>query len=56
MAMTMPGKPGGQTGCGPHELNHAPVSDAAEVLEQVAVEAEIWAQHFGNAIDEVAVR
>ncbi len=46
----------GQVQRGAQVFEEALVRDAAEVFEQVAVIAEVWAQHLGNAEGEVAVR
>ena len=40
----------------PHELDQALMSDPAQLLEQVAVEAEVGSQHFGDGEREMAVR
>ncbi len=46
----------GQVQRGAEVFEEALVRDGAEVFEQVAVIAEVWAQHLGNAEGEVAVR
>ncbi len=46
----------GQAERGAQVFDQALVRDAAEVLEQVAIEAEVWAQHLGHAESEVAMR
>ena len=49
------GQPFGQAEGGAHEVQQAFVGDAAERLEQVAVEAEVGAQHLGDGEGNVAV-
>jgi hypothetical protein len=46
----------GQVERGAQVFEQALVSKTAQVLEQVAVEAEVRAQHFGNAEGEMTVR
>jgi hypothetical protein len=46
----------GKAECGAHVVNQALVRQTAQILEQVAVEAEIDAEHLGDTEREVAVR
>ena len=46
----------GQVERGAQVFEQAFVRQAAQVLEQVAVEAEVWPQHFGDTEGEMAMR
>ena len=46
----------GQAQARAQKLDQALVGDAAEVFEQIAVVAEVWAEHLGDAEHEMPVR
>lgn len=55
MFITMPGRPSGRSSVMRMYSSTLLVRDSAQILEQVAVEAEVRAQHLGDTEGEMAV-